>query len=69
MGSSLCGLDLMFKISFIRIQNENKSKVIFEDMPAPGLMCRIEADQHRYEHFRVPQAEVQLTSHKWSLCV
>lgn len=31
MGSSLCGLNLMFKISFIWIQNENKSKVIFED--------------------------------------
>lgn len=31
MGSSLCGLNWMFKISFIWLQNENKSKVIFED--------------------------------------
>lgn len=31
MGSSLCGLNLMFKISFVWIQNENKSEVVFED--------------------------------------
>lgn len=30
MGSSLCGLNLMFKISFTWVQNENKSTVIFE---------------------------------------
>lgn len=31
MGSSLRGLDLMFKISFLWIQKENKSKALFED--------------------------------------
>lgn len=38
-------------------------------MSAPGLVCRIEADQHRNVDLRVLQAEVQLTSHKRSLKV
>lgn len=36
-------------------------------MTAPGLMRRIEADQHGNVHLRVSQAEVQLTGHKRSL--
>lgn len=34
---------------------------------APGLVCGIEANQYRSVDVRVPQAEVQLTCHEWSL--
>lgn len=36
-------------------------------MCSPGLVDRIEANQYRSVYFRVLQAEVQLTCHKWSL--